>query len=241
MNRSEAIAYLTRCSDNQGNHWYQGRIWGDPSTCPTCKGTDDAGWLHCPGSRYGRTSADCAPVAYRLARLCTGDYDVSADELDTAMSMVVNDSETPEAVFNDKVLSLSGADIDDIVEGYLDCQLWAGLDMDRGDNGNNPPLDENYDRGDISPEYVEKVREELLGVVTHHPLAVRMYLAHRRIDPSEGSASTYFGHDFYLTREGHGAGFWDRGLGDLGDYLTKIAEAYGSAETLFDNGEGVLA
>jgi hypothetical protein len=157
------------------------------------------------------------------------------------MGLVVNDSETPQRDIAQYELSLSGVDIDDVVEGYLDCQLWAGLDLDRDDNGNHPPLDENYDREDISPDYVEKVREELLGVVTDHPLAVRMYLSQRKIDPSEGSASTYFGHDFYLTREGHGAGFWDRGLGDLGEYLTKIAKAYGSAEMLFDNGEGVLA
>lgn len=27
------------------------------------------------------------------------------------------------------------------------------------------------------------------------------------------------GHDFWLTRNGHGAGFWDRGLGEIGDRL----------------------
>lgn len=36
-----------------------------------------------------------------------------------------------------------------------------------------------------------------------------------------------FGHDFALTRNGHGAGFWDRGLGELGDTLTKWAQTYG--------------
>lgn len=27
------------------------------------------------------------------------------------------------------------------------------------------------------------------------------------------------GHDYWLTRNGHGAGFWDRGLGPVGDRL----------------------
>lgn len=36
------------------------------------------------------------------------------------------------------------------------------------------------------------------------------------------------GHDFALTRNGHGAGFWDRGLGEIGDMLTDEAMAYGS-------------
>lgn len=34
------------------------------------------------------------------------------------------------------------------------------------------------------------------------------------------------GHDFWLTRNGHGAGFWDRDLGDLGDRLTELSETY---------------
>ena len=35
------------------------------------------------------------------------------------------------------------------------------------------------------------------------------------------------GTDFWLTRNGHGAGFWDRGYGDLGDKLTAFAEKFG--------------
>lgn len=35
------------------------------------------------------------------------------------------------------------------------------------------------------------------------------------------------GIDFWLTRERHGAGFWDRGLGELGNRLTAAAHAYG--------------
>ena len=36
------------------------------------------------------------------------------------------------------------------------------------------------------------------------------------------------GGDFYLTRNGHGAGFWDRGYGDVGKQLTEAAKVYGS-------------
>lgn len=37
------------------------------------------------------------------------------------------------------------------------------------------------------------------------------------------------GHDFTLTRNGHGTGFWDRGLGDRGDRLTAATKPYGEA------------
>lgn len=36
------------------------------------------------------------------------------------------------------------------------------------------------------------------------------------------------GHDFWLTRNGHGVGFWDRGLGTVGDALSEAATAYGT-------------
>ena len=38
------------------------------------------------------------------------------------------------------------------------------------------------------------------------------------------------GHDLWLTRNGHGAGFWDRGLGELGDELSELATACGSSD-----------
>jgi len=38
------------------------------------------------------------------------------------------------------------------------------------------------------------------------------------------------GHDFWLTRNHHGAGFWDRGYGTLGARLTTASHAYGSVD-----------
>jgi hypothetical protein len=135
---------------------------------------------------------------------------------------------------------MTDADIGAMVQGYLECQLWAGLDTSREDNSdNNPNYDENYDVADVSIEYVQHVTDELIDVVTQHPLAVRMYLNAREREGYD--RNELFGHDFYLTREHHGAGFWDRGLGDLGEYLTKVAQTYGSAEMLYPNANGELA
>jgi len=241
MNRNDALDYLTRCADDQGNHWHGGRVVAtgeNAGDCPTCKGTDDAGHLDTRPSRYGWTSAHVAPVVWDYARRVSGD--TSETELNYLMGLAVNDSETIEQGLRDYAIELAsvpghnGADIDAMVLGYLDCQLWAQTDYDRDDDmSGEPKLDANYDVSDISSEYVEALHNEIAGIVAEHPLAVRMYLKTR--------ASEYFGHDFYLTREGHGAGFWDRGLGQLGDYLTQIAKSYGSADDLWDNGSGVLA
>ena len=50
------------------------------------------------------------------------------------------------------------------------------------------------------------------------------------------------GHDFYLTRNGHGAGFWDRyasgsTLGKIGNELSELAKTYGASEHTWTDGE----
>jgi hypothetical protein len=56
------------------------------------------------------------------------------------------------------------------------------------------------------------------------------------MDRSENLA----GHDFWLTRNGHGAGFWDRGLGELGDALTQAAKSFGQCD-LYVTDDGAIA
>ena len=46
------------------------------------------------------------------------------------------------------------------------------------------------------------------------------------------------GHDYWYTRNGHGTGFWDRGLGELGDQLAKAARYHES--TLYRGDDGLL-
>jgi hypothetical protein len=48
------------------------------------------------------------------------------------------------------------------------------------------------------------------------------------------------GHDFALTRNGHGAGFWDRGLGVIGEKLSDAARVYGDTEVWLDEETGHL-
>ena len=49
---------------------------------------------------------------------------------------------------------------------------------------------------------------------------------------------THFGHDLWLTRNGHGSGFWNRGLAMLGDELSDHARAMGEVWTyVTDDGE----
>lgn len=49
------------------------------------------------------------------------------------------------------------------------------------------------------------------------------------------------GHNFWLTRNRHGTGFWDRGLGNAGDYLTALSHKAGEQDPYIgDNGKVFL-
>lgn len=47
------------------------------------------------------------------------------------------------------------------------------------------------------------------------------------------------GHDLWLTRNRHGAGYWDRGLGEIGEKLRKAAHAMGERD-LYLGDDGLI-
>jgi len=53
------------------------------------------------------------------------------------------------------------------------------------------------------------------------------------------TTADYQGHDFWLTRNHHGAGFWGRGLGEVGEALTRAAHMFGSHE-LYVGDDGLI-
>jgi len=102
-----------------------------------------------------------------------------------------------------------GGYIDQMTDAYLRAALWSSTDED-GD-----ALDEEYKVSDIAPEAVRKAKHD-----------VERFL--RQAGPLlSGIAPDSVGHDLWLTRNGHGTGFWDRGYGPKGDKLTDIAHKFG--------------
>lgn len=100
-------------------------------------------------------------------------------------------------------------DIRDVELGYVDCALWCSLD----DNDN--PLDAmGVER--ITPETRARMLADVKAFVQQNEASLL----------SSGLRDDQIGHDFWLTRNGHGAGFWDRGLGVIGDKLTDACKAF---------------
>ena len=97
--------------------------------------------------------------------------------------------------------------MDNFTRQYLETALWSSTDESRDDGGD--PMDDNYTVDDIDPETVsaaqldcDNFREKAGDLLDEHP------------DPTMGA------HDFWLTRNGHGAGFWDGDWPENGDKLT---------------------
>lgn len=103
--------------------------------------------------------------------------------------------------------------LDDFTRGYIECALWV---PGGGDDLDELTLDELPD----------KTLARLVADARDFQTSNAELLA-RAVDA--GRPMSHLGHDFWLTRNRHGTGFWDRGLGDIGRELTANAHAYGSA------------
>lgn len=102
-------------------------------------------------------------------------------------------------------------DTEEMFRGYVDCALWSSTD-------DGTPLDATHGPDDIAIEALDSMRRDVedFAHANAHDL--------RDIDPEQA------GHDFWLTRNRHGAGFWDRGLGEIGQRLTDASRPWGSSD-----------
>lgn len=112
--------------------------------------------------------------------------------------------------------------IDKFLHAYMVAALWSSTD-DAGE-----PLDAGHDPSDISDECKASMREDCADFIEANSSDLAEY--GQRMKCEQWAAEDRAGHDFWLTRNGHGAGFWDRGLGDLGRRLSDAAKVYGSCD-----------
>lgn len=101
---------------------------------------------------------------------------------------------------------------------FLETALWAEHDHDGSDNPE--PLDKNYSITDFAEETVLKLKADCDSFCE----ANRELL--NEVSDTFHVNDEQHGHDFWLTRNGHGVGFWDRGYGELGKELSDKCELY---------------
>jgi hypothetical protein len=96
--------------------------------------------------------------------------------------------------------------LDEFMRAYIEAALWSSVD-DAGD-----PLDDEYSIENIAPETLAEMIDDC-----------------KRFQEETGVTSSQGGHDFWLTRNHHGSGFWD-GDWPNGERLTAISDEFGEVD-----------
>lgn len=126
--------------------------------------------------------------------------------------------------------------IGEMTMSYIETALWSshcdGQASDRhecrGEDCDSGLDDLGFTADDLAPGQLSAIRQQISDFVQ---------LCEAEGDLLNGIDPGQAGHDFWLTRNGHGAGFWDRGHGQQGDDLHKWAKSYGEANlTVGDDG-----
>ena len=103
---------------------------------------------------------------------------------------------------------LEYTDLSAFTQGYVNAIMFTECHCD------NEEL-EHKTFEDFAPATITKIIEDCAGFeLLNKGLLNAAYLEDYSYNPERA------GHDFWLTRNGHGAGFWDRGLGDIGKKLS---------------------
>lgn len=99
-------------------------------------------------------------------------------------------------------------ELDDFTSAYIECALWAEQEAIEEEIQNGATIDH------LADSAIEKMKADCLAFQEENKnLLTAAYDA-------PGYDEAQAGHDFWLTRNGHGAGFWDRGLEDIGQALS---------------------
>lgn len=135
--------------------------------------------------------------------------------------------------------------VDAFCQGYAEALLWANTYTDCPDCGDETRQDCDYENQDLSYAYISPGRW-WEGIGIDFTDAIDFLAANFEtmvalsIHCAPGSRLDMYGfwdcmgHDFALTRNGHGTGFWDRGYGDAGDILTDACKPYGEHNLYVD-------
>lgn len=126
--------------------------------------------------------------------------------------------------------------LEQFLAAYITAALWSTSNNPEANQGEY--LDETYGPDNLAPETLASMRADCERFIADNAADLALY-AEQRPGNGQWTPSDYAGHDFWLTRCGHGVGFWDRGLGDLGDRLSEAARAYGNID-LYVGDDGMI-
>lgn len=118
-------------------------------------------------------------------------------------------------------------DLDRLFDQYVKTALWS--ETDESDESGGVPLEDNYGPADFDNKSLAVMRRDCETFLEK---------ARPLLDRLEGVAMSQHGHDFWLDRNGHGTGFWDRDYPEeIGEELSRIAEGFGECLLIVEEGK----
>lgn len=118
----------------------------------------------------------------------------------------------------------NGMSLEKFTRGYIASALWSSSIGPGHDCPEDTSLESaGYDTDDIAPEALASIEEECTAFYNAHEQTWR-----------ERWSDEEAGHDYWLTRNRHGAGFWDRfsgpGVAHIGRRLAEASYADGERD-----------
>lgn len=113
-------------------------------------------------------------------------------------------------------------ELDEFTREYIEAALWST--NDESDESGGEPLDANYSASDIDRD---TLAEMVTDCAQFQDECAELLVLDNLLHTTANSMSQA-GHDFWLTRNGHGCGFWDGDWEDAaGEKLSDAACRFG--------------
>lgn len=120
--------------------------------------------------------------------------------------------------------TIGGLKVEEFVRGYIEAMLFSSTDYT-----DDEPLNKNFTAEDIAHESMDRIHSDCRSFLH----AAASFITPERFKGAKlSSLEAQAGHDFWLTRCGHGAGYWDGDWEgeDRDGVLTKKSEAFGCVD-----------
>lgn len=129
---------------------------------------------------------------------------------------------------------------DDFFRAYVGAAVWTGVEYPDGHPGKDHDRNNDLAAEDVAPEALRKMAQDCAAFQKQAADLLAEAYDRDGYGNTQWSAPAQAGHDFWLTRNRHGAGFWDRGALEadgLGDKLSEVARTFGESD-LYQGDDG---
>jgi hypothetical protein len=117
---------------------------------------------------------------------------------------------------------------EEFTDAFIEAALWAEMDDE------DEPLDANYTADDFDSASMEQMKDDAMMFLEMN------YDLLERASRNDQKTFREMGVDFWLTMNGHGAGFWDGDYPETGDEITAVIKKEWPEQNLYVGDDGQI-